>query len=192
MLTAPEIQTARLVLRPFDLKDIDPLHQIMNEEHIMRYFPNSSPPDPDRIERIIVSQIDHWKQYHYGWWILELGDDPGKMIGWAGLQYLPETDENEVAYLLSRTARGCGLATEAGHASLQFGFEQHGMETIVGIVHHQNITSQRVLERLGMGERQRATYFNMDCYRYEIKQDQYINAQLHRGRNPGKTLFKNE
>jgi len=99
-----------------------------------------------------------------------------KFIGWCGLQYLPETEEVEVAYLLGKAYWGKGLATEAAQASLRYGFEDLGLESIVGIVHLENKASQRVLEKLGLTCVEQANYFGMDCYRYSIECSSYKSA----------------
>ena len=173
--------TAHLVLRAFAPEDVDRLHRVMSGHQVLRYFPNPDPPARDQIERLIQFQLSHWKQHGYGWWAVcaaDLAADSGAdsenphqnppLIGWAGLQYLPETDEIEVGYLLSRDHWGRGLATEAARTSVQFGFEDLGIETIVGIVHPENIASQRVLEKAGLAYVERAHYFGMDVYRYLV------------------------
>jgi len=99
-----------------------------------------------------------------------------EFIGWCGLQYLPETEEVEVAYLLGKAYWGKGIATEAAQASLRYGFEDLGLESIVGIVHLENKASQRVLEKLGLTFVEQANYFGMECYRYLIERSSYENA----------------
>jgi len=62
----PEIKTPRLILRPFKKEDVDPLRQILQEEDILRYFPNPSPPSRERVERLISNQLKHWEEHHLG------------------------------------------------------------------------------------------------------------------------------
>ena len=54
----------------------------------------------------------------------------GKLIGWNGLQFLPETEEVEVGYLLGKAFWRQGLATEGAKASVRYGFEELGLQTI--------------------------------------------------------------
>ena len=84
------------------------------------------------------------------------------------MQYLPETEEVEIGFLLSKSCWGKGLATEGARAGLRFGFGSLGLESIVGIVHPENAASQRVLEKLGMAYVNEAEYFGMRVYRYVI------------------------
>jgi ribosomal-protein-alanine N-acetyltransferase len=160
------------VLRAFTEADVDPLHTVMGDREVLRYFPRSDPPSRDQVERLIQFQLQHWEEHGYGWWAVcvaqrnRLPIPP--LIGWAGLQYLPETDEIEVGYLLDKGHWGHGLATEAARESVRFGFEDLGIETIVGIVHPENRASQRVLEKAGLWYVEPAHYFGMDVYRYLI------------------------
>ena len=163
----PTIDTPRLVLRPFTMSDVDALYQILQEQDILRYFPSSKPPPRERVEQLISSQLKHWEEHKLGWWAVEPRFSR-KLTGWCGLQYLPETEETEVGFLLSNSFWGQGFATEAAKASLRYGFEDLGLKHIVGITHPQNIASQRVLRKLGMSFTVKTRYFGMDCYRYSI------------------------
>jgi ribosomal-protein-alanine N-acetyltransferase len=142
----------------------------MGDRDVMRYFPNPAPPSRAQVQRLVRFQLEHWEQHNHGWWAVCLSQPQGggPLIGWAGLQYLPETDEIEVGYLLGKGYWGRGLATEAARSSVRFGFDDLGIETIVGVVHPENIASQRVLEKAGLAYVERANYFGMDVYRYLI------------------------
>ncbi|MCP4425237.1 MAG: GNAT family N-acetyltransferase [Chloroflexi bacterium] len=163
----PTITTSRLVLRPFTPQDAIHLHRILNEDDILRYFPGTKRPSLEQTQRMVQGQLKHWQKYGCGWWAVESRAN-NQFIGWCGLQYLPDTDEIEVAYLLDKAHWGRGLATEAGLSSLQFGFETLGLTQIVGIVHPENKASQRVLEKSGLYFVEQTRYFGMDCYRYLI------------------------
>jgi ribosomal-protein-alanine N-acetyltransferase len=167
-MSIPTLTTPRLVLRAFTDQDIDPLHLILGDASVLRFFPNPAPWYRERVEELMSEQLRHWKDHGYGWWAVQ----PRAVetcIGWCGLQFLPETSEVEVGYLLSRAYWGRGLATEAASASLQWGFEELALERIVAIVHAANSRSQRVIEKLGMVSSGEARYFGMDCLRYEIE-----------------------
>ena len=124
------------------------------------------------VKRLISAQLNHWEEHGYGWWAITPRPDlqyQMNLIGWGGLQWLPETEETEVAYMLGRDFWGQGLATEIASASLEYGFQRLGIERIVGIVHPENIASQRVLEKAGLVFDAPAHYFGMDCYHYTLE-----------------------
>lgn len=177
-MKTPTLTTARLTLRPFAEADVDPLHRILQEEGILRYFPKPEPPERERVERLIAHHLAHWQEHGYGRWAVEPRAE-SRLIGWCGLEYLPETGETEVGYLLSKAFWGRGLATEGARASVQYGFEHLGLETIVGITHPDNIASQRVLEKLGLSFTNCARYYGMDCFRYAVERSAFETQQCH-------------
>jgi ribosomal-protein-alanine N-acetyltransferase len=164
----PTIKTERLNLRPFTLQDAEPLRQILCVPGVLEYFPSSDPPDLERVQKLVQKQIDHWREHDFGWWAVETIEE-GELIGWSGLQYLPETDEIEIGYLLSKPYWGEGLATESAIAGLDYGFRTLEIQEIVGIVHPENITSQRVLQKIGLEYQEEAEYFGMACYKYLMR-----------------------
>ena len=161
----PTLSTARLTLRPLTEADAPALLQLLSTRDVLRYFPNPAPPDRARVDRIISHHLSQWAERGLGWWAVELHARPG-IIGCAGLEFLPETGETEVAYLLGRDYWGQGLATEAARAALHFGFETLGLQTIIGLVHPENQASSHVLEKLGLTFVDRSNYFGMEMNRY--------------------------
>ena len=164
----PTITTDRLLLRPWREEDVGPLHRILPNEEVLRYFPPSPPPRRQQVAGLVARQLLHWAHYGYGWWAVEQLDDIGGLCGWCGLQYLTETKETEVGYLLDKHCWGKGFATEGARAALSFGFEHKGLDCIVGLIHPDNLASGRVLEKSGLHYTRRRKYFGMICCRYEI------------------------
>lgn len=67
------------------------------------------------------------------------------------------TDQNDLAnigYWISEEFCGQGLATTAVMALVKYAFQRMGILTVLAQVHKENVTSQRVLERVG---------FRMEC-----------------------------
>ena len=177
-MAIPTRKTERLTLRSFTGSDAILLHRIMGQPDMLRFFPNSTPPEVDRVERLVNFQLAHWEEYGYGWWAIEKVEvveekEKGHFIGWAGLQFLPDTDEVEVAYMLDKNYWGRGLATEAANEGLRYGFEQLKVNEIVGIVHPENAASIRVIEKMGMTFDVRKPYFGMDCFRYVLTAEKF-------------------
>ena len=161
----PTLSTTRLTLRPLAETDAPTLLELLSTGDVLRYFPNPAPPDRVRVDRIISHHLGMWAERGLGWWALELCARPG-LIGCAGLEFLPETGETEVAYLLGRDYWGQGLATEAARAALQYGFEVLRLPSIIGLVHPENRASSHVLEKLGLTFVDRSSYFGMEMNRY--------------------------
>jgi ribosomal-protein-alanine N-acetyltransferase len=177
-MSIPTITTPRLVLRPFADDDAPALHQILSVPGVLRYFPNTQPPPLEKVHKLVSHQLQHWHEHNLGWWAVEPRQEK-VFIGWCGLQYLPETDETEVAYLLAKPYWGQGLATEGARASLRYGFETLELEIIIGLVHPENIASQRVIEKLGMPFTNEARYFGIDVYRYALNRSDFKPESTH-------------
>jgi len=158
-------QTKRLILRPLESTDAEVLHQIYQTEGILRYFPPMGPPTIERVQRYIPRQQEHWTKYGYGHWGIVLKGE-NQIIGWVGLQFIPELNETEVGYLLDKPYWGKGFATEAALASIQFGFEQHMLDHIIGLVHPENIASRRVIEKCGMTYEETVHIWDIDMMRH--------------------------
>lgn len=163
----PTLHSPRLTLRQFSLDDVAALHQILSTPHILRYFPKAAAPDLERTTRIVNRQIEQWRTVGYGWWAMTPRNEE-RLIGWCGLQYLPETAETEVGYLLAQPFWGQGLGTEAAQATVAYGFAHFDFPELIGITHPDNIASQRVLQKAGMTFTRADRYFDMACYRYAV------------------------
>lgn len=74
----------------------------------------------------------------------------GRFVGRTGLKYWPQFGETEVGWMLRPDDRGRGYATEAGRASLAWGFERFDLPYITAMIQPENVASVRVAERLGM------------------------------------------
>jgi len=164
-MSVPTITTSRLILRPFTMSDLHPLFTILQEPDIFKYFPRPGAPPLDRVEHMINEQVEQYEKYGLGQWAVEWVDKSG-LLGWCGLNHLPDTNEDEVAYLLSSSVQGIGVATEGAQASLEFGFGTLGLKRIIALVHPENIPSRRVAEKIGMALLDRKYYWGMECLRF--------------------------
>jgi RimJ/RimL family protein N-acetyltransferase len=161
----PSILTARLVLRPLQAADAGVLHRIYQSDGVLRYFPVSAPPSLAQVERQLAGQQAHWEKHGYGNWGL-LPEGEGQIIGWAGLQYLPELGETEVGFLLDPPFWGKGYATEAALASLEFGFKHLALDHIIALVHPDNLASRRVIEKCGLTYVETLSLWGMELMRH--------------------------
>lgn len=146
----PTIDTARLRLRPFSPDDAPAYHAaILSDADVMRYLPTGEPLPAAHTGPVLDRIRDHWDQHHYGLWaVIHRADD--RLIGHCGLHMLPEGTDVEVAYALAQAYWRQGLAAEAAHASLRYGFETLGLERIIAVAVPANTASLRVMEKIGM------------------------------------------
>ena len=164
----PTIQIPHLTLRSLRPADAEVLHRIYQSEGVLRYFPNPTPPPLEKVQRFVVGQQAHWEKYGYGNWGILL-DGEREIIGWAGLQYLPELGETEIGFLLNRPFWGKGYATAVARASLNFGFERFNLDHIIALVHPENLASRRVIEKCGMTYMETLSLWGIELMRFVVK-----------------------
>jgi ribosomal-protein-alanine N-acetyltransferase len=167
----PVLRTQGLTLRSFLPEDDLALYKIYQTENVLKYFPDPTPPTLEKVEKFIAGQQAHWQKFGYGNWGTLVGDC-SEIVGWAGLQYLPELNETEVGFLLDRPYWGRGYATEAAQEALQFGFEKCNLDHIIALVHAENRASRRVIEKCGLVYTGTLLIWGIELMRY------YINNPL--------------
>lgn len=71
-------------------------------------------------------------------------------------------------YGLARPYWGRGYATEAVRASIRYGFEAVGLESIAAVTRVENLASQRVMQKAGMKYEGRLVFLGFDYVSYAI------------------------
>ncbi|MBO6940962.1 MAG: GNAT family N-acetyltransferase [Deltaproteobacteria bacterium] len=143
--------TDRLVLRAMVPADAEAFHRLNSHPEVMLY--TGEPPMPSvEAAREAIERYPDWEDPGYGRWACLLRDagPDAALIGFCGLKLLPETGEVDLGYRFLPEYWGRGLATEAGRASLEYGFTTLALHEIVALVLPENEASIRVLTKLGM------------------------------------------
>lgn len=148
---AESLQTVRLFLRNWKDEDLAPFAALNADPVVMEFFANKLSRDQsDHTARVFASQI---RDRGWGLWAVE-EIASGRFIGFVGLSIpnwpAPFAPCVEVGWRLAKPFWGKGYATEAGRASLDYGFEQLGLQEIVSFTTAPNVRSQNVMQRLGM------------------------------------------
>ena len=148
------LETTRLVIRPFTLDDLRALHAILSEKAVMKYLPEDVL-SLEEVERILDFVTDCYTRNTPNdiikFTVAVVDKAIGRLIGWVGLGPLEfDTARVELYYGLAEIYWGRGLATEAARAMLDFGFRSLALPEIVAVVSPENKASGRVLEKLGM------------------------------------------
>jgi ribosomal-protein-alanine N-acetyltransferase len=91
------------------------------------------------------------------------------VIGFCGFRFIEETKDVELMYGFLPAYWGCGLATEAARAVLDYGFAAGRFELVYGRTDALNQASARVLERLGMQFEERIMIGDLPTLRYMLR-----------------------
>ena len=147
----PELRTERLLLRGWSAEDRVAFAAINSDPQVMEFLGKplsceESDAFADRIEA-------KFEQRGFGLWAVEVvGVAP--FIGFVGLNVpvfdAPFMPAVEIGWRLDPAFWGCGYATEAARAVLEFGIDVVGLDEIVAFTAASNERSRGVMERLGM------------------------------------------
>ncbi|MEH2284512.1 MAG: GNAT family N-acetyltransferase [Nostoc sp.] len=165
----PDIETARLQLRHFSLKDFDYLFRLYSDVEVMRYL---SPRTREQTQASLSKHIQQWQHHNFGMWAV-IHKETSAMIGRCGLGFLENTPEVEIGYVFDKSYWNMGLATEASLATLKFGFGKVKLDRIVAIAHPENLASVRVIQKVGMKYEKNASYYGHDVVYYAISHTEW-------------------
>ena len=170
-------ETERLTLRPLTVNDVDTWRQFLSNEEAVKYFPDYMTTSDEQAEIWISKQLERYQNDRYGLFALE-DKATGEFIGQCGLltQTINGKEELEVGYHVMPHHWGKGYATEAAHYFKEYGFIYSDTESIIAIVHVDNIGSQVVAERNGLVRVEQVDYAGIEVYIYRMKRSRWSAA----------------
>jgi ribosomal-protein-alanine N-acetyltransferase len=141
------IDTARLRLRPFRLRDVDDVLVYAADPEWARYLPVPQQYTPADAEKFIAGQVLRDREVHPAWAV----EHAGAVIGGINLRFPVDHYVAEMGYGIARNYWGRGLATEAARAVMAAAFAAYpSLHRIRAMVDARNLGSLRVMEKLGM------------------------------------------
>lgn len=176
-MTLREIETERLLIRPFRDEDAVEQHRIVySDPKVMRYLGDGTTRNLEQVQRAFQFFRNHDQQNGYSIWSVQLKDQQ-RLIGHCGLFRLPQTDTVEVAYGFGQAFWGQGYATEAARACLRYGFETAQLDEIIGLTYPENLPSQKVLRKIGLIEHGlQDRYYNLTMLLFTLKRTDFTPA----------------
>lgn len=142
------IETPRLRLRPFRESDLDDLARIHDDPEVTRFLGGGKPIDRDLTWRQIAMFLGHAQIRGYSMLAIE-DRTSGKLLGRCGPWFPEGWPMVEVGWLVDRTCRGQGIATEAARAALDWSFAQLAVTKVCSLIRPDNLPSARVAAKLG-------------------------------------------
>jgi RimJ/RimL family protein N-acetyltransferase len=143
------LETARLALRPVAADDVAALHHISNEPEVRRYLWDDEPVEKRTIQDLVSRSTGMFSEEGIGLFgIRRRGSE--SLIGFCGLVRLAGMNEPELAFEITQSAWGEGLATEASVECLRHAFVHAGLGRVIVGTDADNAASVRVIDKLGM------------------------------------------
>ncbi len=155
-----QIETPRLLLRPFVGSDAPAALEWFGDASVMRYTPSGPDTSLQQTTDRIADYQRHQAAHGFSKWVV-LDRDTRRPIGDSGLLGMPETGDIDLGFRLGRPWWGKGLATEAGIAWVCTAFGDFSLTRLTAFAHPDNQASLRVLEKLGFRHERAGTVMGM-------------------------------
>ena len=120
--------------------------------------------------------IGHWSLRGYGLWAAEERFS-GAFVGRVGFWNPEGWPGFELGWMLRRSFRGRGYATEAARVALEFAFTRLGQPHVISLIQPENTASIRVAERLGERFLESADLMGKNVLVYRITREEWLAAK---------------
>ena len=141
-----ELRTERLLLRAFQLDDVEDVLAYASDPEVARYLPAPQSYARQDAEEFVARRVlASWDIRPV--WALTLN---GSVIGDIELRFNAQHETAELGYSVAKDHWGQGLASEAARAVVQWGFQERGLAKVFARADARNTNSLRVMEKLGM------------------------------------------
>ncbi|MGB5461012.1 MAG: GNAT family N-acetyltransferase [Eudoraea sp.] len=162
-------ESRRLIFRKVSKSDFNawlPFHQ---EPLSSRYFAGENS-EPDVACRNWFTKVFTRYENNLGGLNALISKDSGQLIGMCGLliQTVDEIQELEIGYSILPEYWKKGYATEAAKKCKSYGFDRKLAESIISIIHIDNIGSQKVALNNGMHLDKTTTYKGIPVHIFRV------------------------
>lgn len=146
----PQLQTDRVILRKFNLYDLDDMVILYSDETVnefLPWFPHSSRKETeDYLHNVVMKEYEKAVAYFYA---IQLKAN-GKMIGYVTVNGIdPEIGCGDLGYALMKDYWGQGLVAECCNAVIKQ-LKEDGFKYITATHDVKNSKSGRVMQKIGM------------------------------------------
>lgn len=147
-----EWETERLLLRYTTHEDLNDLFRIYGNPETHRFNPRGPHLDIESSKGMLERTLNIYKNHGFGDWTIFEKSNPNRVIGFGGVfsSQFDGRKTNNLGYRFEPEAWGKGYATELSKRAIRFGFDEVGLEEIVGVVREDHIASRKVLEKSGL------------------------------------------
>jgi ribosomal-protein-alanine N-acetyltransferase len=172
-----QIETKRLLMRPFTAADLDLLIAHHGDAEVMALM-KGGVQTADRARAEFDRYLTSWREHGFGVWAL-FHRDGGAFVGECGLRWADDDIGTRLRITLAKPWRGRGLAAEAMAAAARFGFESAGLARMMAVTRAVNGPARRVLEGLGMTRRPDLDRRGGVVVVYELTREAWLMPRIH-------------
>ncbi len=143
-------ETPRLRIRQLTASDAAFTVQLLNEPSFIDNIADRGVrSELDALHYLAEGPIKSYQQHGYGLFLVE-SNETGQALGFCGLLFRDYLQETDIGFAFLPQYWGQGYAYEAAAAVMHFGYQQLKLKRIIGLTSAGNISSIKVLTRLGL------------------------------------------
>lgn len=158
-------------MRAFTPDDFDDLFGLDTDPRVMKYISRGKPATRADAENSLRRILRYPTLYpDLGIWHTSRRDT-GVFIGWFSLKYAGKSPDIEIGYRLRHDAWGLGFTTEGATALAHYGFDDLGLQRIIGVTHPGNKASQHVLMKAGLVDIGWGRYYDLRLRLFAAERD---------------------
>lgn len=140
------LQTTRLILRELTVEDTPCFYQLNLNPNVVRYTGDVPFQSGSEAEAFLKNYKDYETTGYGRWAVIDKASHA--FLGWCGLKF--DGKETDIGFRFFEEYWNKGYATESAKACLNYGFNELGLDEIVGRAMKENIASIKVLEKIGL------------------------------------------
>ena len=163
------IETERLYLRKFMLKDASALFKMNSNPNVLQYTGDVPFKNIQSAENFITN-YKHYDTYNMGRWAV-CGKRQGEFFGWCGLKYNSEEGYIDIGYRFFEKHWNKGFATEATKGVLSYAFNVLRLQEVYAYADKRNLSSCRVAEKSGLSFLKEVMHEGNSTNIYHIKNE---------------------
>ena len=177
----PELDTKRLLLRPFAETDLYRMAELMADEGFMRFSLGRF--DREQTAAFLAKVCARDRAGLPSQYAVIMRAE-NRLIGYCGFfaQTIDGVEELEIAYRIDPAYWNRGVATEATRAVVDHGLNNLQLPRLISLIHPDNAPSRRVAEKNGMMLEKETTFRGFPTLLFCLRRETAANQTL---RNAG-------
>lgn len=142
------IETDRLYLREFNVKDAVYFYQLNIDKDVLKYT-GDAPFKNVESSKIFLKNYNHYSKYGFGRWAV-INKENEEFLGWCGIKFTEKLNEYDIGFRFFKKHWNKGYATEAAKSCIDYGFNNLKLTEIIGRAMKENYASINVLKKIGL------------------------------------------
>lgn len=142
-------ETERLIIRPMSLEDKELIFRLYNSPKFIQYIGDRNIKSVEDAENYIKNRfLPQFEKLGFGNYLV-MTKEGNEKIGGVGIFEREGLDIVDIGYSLLEEFEGKGYAYEAAQKVKSIGMEEFGLAKISAIISKDNLSSQKLIEKLG-------------------------------------------